>query len=187
MKAQRVKGNFFLTGDFLRNKTFKTTVQRIVREGHYLGSHSDRHLLYADWSKRDSLLVTRDSFQHDLDRSLLEIKKAGAGKGQWYLPPYEWYNKETVGWCRENGLRVISFTPGTGTNADYTWPQSPNYRSSDSLQQRLWKRERQDGLNGNFILIHLGTDPRRKDKLYEHLNTMINTLKNLGYSIEKLS
>ncbi len=186
LKAQKVKGNFFLTGDFLRNRTFKNTVQRIVHEGHYLGSHSDRHLLYADWSKRGSLLVTRDFFQHDLDRSLLEIKKAGAGKGQWYLPPYEWYNKEIVAWCKENGLRVINFTPGTGTNADYTWPELPNYRSSDNLLQRLWEREQQQGLNGSFILIHLGTDPRRTDKLYNRLDELINGLTRRGYSIDKL-
>ena len=122
LKTQKVKGSFFVTGDFMRNAIFKKTVQRIISEGHYIGSHSDRHLLYADWNKRDSLLVTRDSFQYDLDRSLLELKKAGAGRGSWYLPPYEWYNKETVQWCKENGVRTISFTPGTGTNADYTWP-----------------------------------------------------------------
>lgn len=186
LKAQGVKGNFFVTGDFLRNKAFKSTVQRMVREGHYLGSHSDRHLLYVDWNKRDSLLVTRDSFQHDLDRSLLELKKAGAGKGGWYLPPYEWYNKTTVDWCREMGLQTINFTPGTGTNADYTWPGLSNYRSSDSLQTGFWEREAKQGLNGNFILIHLGTDPRRKDKLYNHLSEMIDRLKVLGYSIGKL-
>ena len=186
LKANKVKGSFFLTGDFIRNTAFKNIVQRIVREGHYLGSHSDRHLLYADWSKRDSLLVTKDSFQYDLDRSLWELKRAGGGKGRWYLPPYEWYNKETVQWCKENGLQVINFTPGTGTNADYTWPDLFNYRSSDSIQQKLWEREQQQGLNGNFLLIHLGTDPRRKDKLYNHLGKMITTLKKLGYSIERL-
>ncbi|WP_114790548.1 glycoside hydrolase family 9 protein [Niabella yanshanensis] len=186
LKANGVKGSFFLTGDFIRNKVFKNIVHRIVREGHYLGSHSDRHLLYADWNKRDSLLVTRDSFQCDLDRSLLELKKVGAGKGRWYLPPYEWYNKETVRWCKTNGLEVINFTPGTGTNADYTWPDLFNYRSSDSIQRKLWEREQQQGLNGNMILVHLGTDPRRKDKLYNHLTEMIIYLKKMGYSIARL-
>ncbi|MGE9310419.1 glycoside hydrolase family 9 protein [Niabella sp. CJ426] len=186
LKAHKVKGSFFLTGDFIRNKAFKNIVQRMVREGHYLGSHSDRHLLYADWSKRDSLLVTKDSFQRDLDRSLLALKEAGAQSGGWYLPPYEWYNKETVRWCNERGLQVINFTPGTGTNADYTWPELFNYRSSESLQEKLFEREREQGLNGHFVLIHLGTDPRRRDKLYDHLSKLINRLKELGYAIEKL-
>lgn len=186
LKRNGVKGNFFVTGHFLRNSAFKTTVRRMIREGHYLGSHSDGHLLYADWNKRDSSLVTKDSLMRDLDRSLLELKKAGAGKGRWYLPPYEWYNKETVEWCRENGLQMISFTPGTGTNADYTWPGLANYRGSDSLQKKLLSREQQQGLNGQFILIHLGTDPRREDKLYHRLDHIIRELKRRGYFIEKL-
>lgn len=186
LKAKKAKGNFFVTGEFLRNPAFENTVRRVIGEGHYLGSHSDRHLLYADWTKRDSLLVTRDSFQRDLDRSLLALKKAGASKGRWYLPPYEWYNNETVRWLNENGLKAVNFTPGTGTNADYTWPGLPNYRSSDSLQRRLLERERQQGLNGNFLLLHLGTDPRRKDKLYDRLSALIDTLRSLGYFIEKL-
>jgi peptidoglycan/xylan/chitin deacetylase (PgdA/CDA1 family) len=186
LKVKKVKGNFFVTGDFLRNPAFKNTVGRVIREGHYLGSHSDRHLLYADWTKRDSLLVIRDSFQHDLDRSLLALNKAGAAKGRWYLPPYEWYNKETVRWLREKGLQAINFTPGTGTNADYTWPELYNYRSSKSLLEQLLHREQEQGLNGNCILIHLGTDPRRKDKFYDRLSEMIDVLTGRGYSIERL-
>jgi len=30
----------------------------------YMGAHSDRHLLYADWTKRDSLLVTKEHSDH---------------------------------------------------------------------------------------------------------------------------
>src|SRR5690606_27161885 len=116
------KASFFFTGDFLRNEAYKEMVKRMVREGHYIGSHSDKHLLYADWSRRDSLLVTRDSFQRDLRRSLQELERFGVKNARWYLCPYEWYNREVVQWCADNGLTVVNFTPGPGTNADYTIP-----------------------------------------------------------------
>ena len=42
-----------------------------------MGSHSDRHLLYCDWTKRDSLLVSRKEFTVDLDKSYAEMEKFG--------------------------------------------------------------------------------------------------------------
>ncbi|MCH5597468.1 polysaccharide deacetylase family protein [Niabella ginsengisoli] len=186
LKKHNIKGNFFFTGDFLRNKAFREIVKRVVDEGHYIGSHSDKHLLYADWSKRESLLVTKDSFQRDLSQSLQELKAAKATTGKWYLSPYEWYNKQTVQWCNENGLAVINFTTGTGTNADYTWPQLSNYRNNDTILTRLFEAERKEGLNGNLILIHIGTDERRKEKLYNELGYIIERLHQSGYSIERL-
>src|SRR5690348_4220582 len=60
LKQKNIKGSFFLTGNFYRN--FKPLVQHLQDDGHYLGSHSDKHLLYCDWEKRDSLLVTHQEF-----------------------------------------------------------------------------------------------------------------------------
>jgi len=37
-----------------------------------LGPHSDQHLLYCDWDKRDSLLVTREDFRIDLQLNMAE-------------------------------------------------------------------------------------------------------------------
>jgi len=52
--------------------------------------------------------------------------------------------------------------------------------------KKLFELERNFGLNGNLLLIHLGTDRRRHDKLYNRLNEIIIRLKKLGYRIEKL-
>ena len=35
--------------------------------------------------------------------------------------------------------------------------------------------------NGFILLIHLGTDPRRKDAFYDQLDTLLHTLKDKGY------
>ncbi|GAB3010110.1 hypothetical protein GCM10027051_09510 [Niabella terrae] len=187
LQQYKVKGNFFLTGDFLRNPEFQPYIQKMVQDGHYVGSHSDKHLLYADWSNRDSLLVSRDSFRTDFNRAIGVLSQVtGQKPGRWYLSPYEWYNKKTVEWCRSEGAVVINFTPGTGTNADYTWPGMKNYRSSRWLLNHLFEFESDKGLSGAFLLIHLGTDSRRKDKLYNQLGTIIKKLKLLGYHMERL-
>jgi endoglucanase len=36
------------------------------------------------------------------------------------------------------------------------------------------------------LLIHAGTDPRRKDKLYNRLDELISYLKKEGYSFKKI-
>ncbi|NSW95911.1 MAG: cellulase, partial [Bacteroidales bacterium] len=44
LKDEKVKASFFLTGNFYRNPEFRSLVLKLKKEGHYLGSHSDRHL-----------------------------------------------------------------------------------------------------------------------------------------------
>src|SRR6516165_1176363 len=46
LAKHHARATFFLTGDFLDNPRFGSLVQRIVAEGHGLGPHSDKHLLY---------------------------------------------------------------------------------------------------------------------------------------------
>ena len=186
LKRNRAGGSFFFTGDFFRNKKNKPLIKRLVKDRHYIGVHSDKHLLYNDWVKRDSLLVTKDEFEYDLQNSLKELMRSGAKRGEWFLPPYEWYNDSIVKWSRENGLTVINFTPGTGTNADYTYPGMNNYRSSEQLLEKLYEIEQEKGLAGNLLLIHLGTDKRRKDKFYFKLDEIIKTLKAKGYNFVSL-
>src|SRR5690606_28178732 len=66
LSNNQVHGSFFLTGNFYRNESFRTLIRNLRQAGHYLGAHSDAHLLYADWTRRDSLLVTEHDFKSDL-------------------------------------------------------------------------------------------------------------------------
>ncbi|MBO9620951.1 MAG: glycoside hydrolase family 9 protein [Niabella sp.] len=186
LKKHHVKASFFFTGDFTRNANFKPLIQQLKKEGHYIGSHSDKHLLYNDWTQRDSLLVTKDSFVHDLNTAYATLQQQGIKKGKWFLPPYEWYNKQVVQWAKESGLTVINYTPGTGTNGDYTWPGLKNYKSSDTLFDQLKKFEATNGLGGCFILIHYGTDERRTDKFYTRLEALIQWIQSKGYTLDRL-
>jgi endoglucanase len=186
LTKRKIKGSFFLTGNFLRNPKFEPAIQRMVDGNHYVGPHSDRHLLYASWEKRDSLLVTRKQFDEDLTANLKELSKFGVAPEvvKYFLPPYEWCNRTIVEWTVAQKMVMINFTPGVGTNADYTTPDLKNYRSSKQLMDRLMQFEstNPNHLNGAIVLIHLGTHPDRKDKFYDSLDRIIETLIKKGYS-----
>ena len=102
------------------------------------------------------------------------------------MPPYEWYNKESVYTASTLGLKTVNYTPGTATPADYTYPGMSNYKSSDELIAKLFAFEKNSNLNGAVILIHPGVDERRPDKLYDKLDSIIKRLKKLGYSFDRL-
>ena len=186
LKTANVKASFFLTGNFYGNDSFKTIIQQLIDDGHYLGSHSDKHLLYCDWGKRDSLLVTRKEFDDDLKRSYRELAKWGIKKenAHYFLPPYEWYNHAIVEWTKQQGLQLVCFSTGTRSNADYTYPEmgSRYVASSDIFNSILhFEKRTPSGLNGFILLIHIGTDPRRKDKFYRLLPDLLSQLKLKGY------
>jgi peptidoglycan/xylan/chitin deacetylase (PgdA/CDA1 family) len=184
------KASFFFTGDFYRDKQYHKLIKLLKTDGHYLGAHSDKHLLYADWSKRDSLLISQKDFDKDLSDNYRAMMNFGIDPSEstFFLPPYEWYNKETVDWASHMGLTTVNFTPGTRTNADYTTPEMSNYRSTEEILTDLNTFERKDpnGLNGAIILIHLGTSPSRTDKLYNQLDNLLESLKGKGYEFCKI-
>lgn len=186
LQKYKIKGSFFFTGNFLRKPEFKKITQQIIGEGHYVGAHSDKHLLYCDWQKRDSLLIDFNEFVNDLKNNFTELQKFGIQpeKAGVFMPPYEWYNRQIVDWSRNLGLDVINFTPGTGTNADYTTPEMVNYKSSDELFTRLLNFESKKGLNGSILLIHPGTEKSRTDKFYLKLDEIIKTFTSRGYQFK---
>ena len=138
------------------------------------------------WDKRDSLLVTKQEFQNDLRQNYTAMKKFGITKADYFLPPYEWYNDSVAAWTKEMKLQLINFTPGTKANADYTFPELKNYRSSEDIYNSIIEYENQKGLNGFILLLHIGTDPKRTDKFYLKLNKLITTLKQKGYSFKRI-
>ena len=183
-----VKASFFLTGNCLRDERFKPVIREIIRNGHYVGGHSDKHLLYAPWDNRQQSLVTPDSLIADFRQNMIELEKYAIDTEQihYFLPPYEYYNREHVWQIESLGQTVINFTPGLQTAADYTTPDMPNYRSSQELMDQLFDWEAKNGLNGSIILIHPGTQESRTDKLYLRLDEIILRLKEKNYTFERL-
>ncbi|MCK9625128.1 MAG: glycoside hydrolase family 9 protein [Bacteroidales bacterium] len=184
LKKYNIKGSFFLTGNCLRMEKYKALIKRIIAEGHYLGGHSDAHVLYADWGAERPTIMSADSIITDIKKNYAELEKYGIKENdaQWYLPPYEHYNKENVDLLNAFGVKVINYTPGTGTPADYTTPDMKNYRSSQVLIDGLYQFEKKEGLGGSIILMHPGIEGTRTDKLYNRLDEIIKNLKRKGYS-----
>ena len=183
-----VKASFFLTGNCLREDKFHFIIREIIRKGHFVGGHSDKHLLYAPWENRQTSLVTPDSLIADFRQNMKELEKFGVDISQvrYYLPPYEYYNREHVNLIESTmGQTVINFTSGLRTAADYTTPDMHNYISSQALIDQLFEFEEKNGLNGAIVLIHPGTQDSRTDKLYLRLDEIIKHLKTKGYIFER--
>mgnify|MGYP001571989943 CR=1 FL=1 len=190
LREERVKAGFFFTGDFYRTPEFAGIIRGLAADGHYLGAHSDKHLLYCPWEDREKTLVTREEFRADLEANFREMERFGIrrDKARLFIPPYEWYNRAIAAWSRELGLCLFNFTPGTSSNADYTTPSMPEYLSSQTIYDRILAYERKDpnGLNGFILLIHIGTDPERADKFYMKLEDLIRELKARGYALVRI-
>lgn len=185
LKKHHVPASFFLTGTFYETPAFAPIINRLKRDGHYLAAHSGRHLLYCDWGKRDSLLVTRRQFEEDLALNYRAMDPFGIPAAHYFLPPYEWYNDSIVHWTDGLGLQLVNFSPGTRSTADYTYPEmGKNYRSGENILESVtaFENQRPAGLNGFILLLHIGTDPRRIDKFYFQLSKLIRYLQGKEYA-----
>ncbi|MFN2439008.1 MAG: polysaccharide deacetylase family protein [Chitinophagaceae bacterium] len=187
LKSNKTKASFFFTGRFYSNPAFTSIINQLKNDGHYLGAHSDQHLLYCDWTKRDSLLVTEEEFKKDLLENYKKMAALGISKKHagYFLPPYEWYNDTIAAWTKELGFQLINFTPGSLSHTDYTTPDAKNYRSSATIYQSIidYEKNSSRGLNGAILLMHIGTDPKRIDKFYHLLPRLLQWLAEKKYSL----
>lgn len=188
LAKHRAKATFFLTGQFLDNPQFRPVVQRIIAEKHGLGPHSDKHLLYCDWTPVKKTLVSQELFKADLVANLEKIERLGAARPRYFLPPYEHYNQEIARWSAELGLRLVNFTPGTRANADYTEDKAANFASSRAIFQSIVGREREEshGLSGFLLLLHVGAGPGRTDKFHTRFGALLDELAAKDYHCVRL-
>ncbi|HEY8549654.1 MAG TPA: polysaccharide deacetylase family protein [Vicinamibacterales bacterium] len=190
LAQRRAKASFFLTGVFLRNPAFREAVKRMVREGHLVGPHSDAHLLYCPWTGPKVTLVPRDTFLSDLEANIRALQPYGIARDEvrYFLPSYEWYNREIVEWTREAGLTLVCHTKGTRSNADYTEEGTRQFVATVKILESIYTREREDpqGLNGFLLLLHVGAGPRRKDKLHYRFAELVEYLVARGYELTRV-
>lgn len=183
LDQKNVKASFFLTGDFIR--THPSIILQLKADGHFIGAHSDKHLLYCDWTKRDSLLHSEAVIKKDISDNLIELKKLGI-KPKYFMPPYEWYNKKVVEIATSLNQVAVNFSQGTRSNADYTTPSMPNYVESQSIINSIYNYEKKQGMNGFHLLIHPGTAAERTDKLWFRLEEIIDFLLEEDYQFSRL-
>lgn len=189
LRKHRAKASFFVTGNCLRMEIWKDLIADIIEQGHYLGPHGDRHLLYAPWTgDREQSLVTPDSLARDINDNLRELSRIGVDLNtvNWFLPSYEHYNCEVARVSAKQGLQLIGMTPGIGTPADYIPPGQKGYKSSLELMRQLLEYEEQHTLNGAVVLIHPGVVAGRTDCLFDRLDRILKILKAKGYKMDRL-
>ncbi len=184
LNARGARASFFFTGDFLRRAEFAPLVRRVVREGHYLGPHSDRHLLYCSWDSPPKTLVSRAEFRRDVVRNVDEVVRFGVRRSSitYWVPAYEWANPDITLWAGELRLRTVgTVLAGTRANADYMCDDNPRFVPAARIVESVLERETEDGLDGAELLMHVGAGPCRSDKLHTRLGGMLDELTRRGY------
>ncbi|MDO4826064.1 MAG: glycoside hydrolase family 9 protein [Bacteroidia bacterium] len=182
LKAKGVKGSFFPTGECFRQSRYRNAIKRIIREGHYLSAHSDKHLQLCS-GKRS--LVTADSLIRDIRNMEAELGSFGLEKAQysWMIPPYESCDAFSAYILKGLGYKLVNPTPGLVTSHDWMGPDSPSYLSAATMVQNIKDFDESYGLNGAVILIHAMNYPDRSadDRVYSHLDEIIDYLRGRGY------
>ncbi len=182
LKAKGVKGSFFPTGECFRQSRYRNAIKRIIREGHYLSAHSDKHLQLCS-GKRS--LVTADSLIRDIRNMEAELEAFGLEKAQysWMIPPYESCDASSAYILKGLGYKLVNPTPGLVTSHDWMGPDSPSYKSAATLVQNIRDFDESHGLDGAVILIHAMNYPDRSadDRVYNHLDEIIDYLSGRGY------
>ncbi len=189
LKAHNVKASFFFTGDFYRNPEFKDVIEQLVADGHYMGAHSNKHLLYNKWDNARTLNVSEKKIKSDLAANYAEMAKFGINKqdAHYFLPPYEWYNQDIALWTYQEELTLINYTPGTLSHTDYTTPdQGKRYHANDEIYQSIKIYEENNGLNGFILLMHIGADPKRTENFYDELDELVVELTDKNYQFVKI-
>jgi len=190
LQREKVLAGFFFTGDFYRDEANRALIEQLIRDGHYLGPHSDQHLLYCSWENRDSLLITETEFVEDMLANYRELERFGISMNDapFFIPPYEWYNEVVVRWAAKMNLILFNMTPGTLSHTDYTTPDIPYYRDSKRIYRSIldYEENNGNGLNGFILLIHIGSHPDRTDKFYFLLEPLIRELKARNYRFVRI-
>lgn len=186
LAKHQARASFFFTGGFLTNTNFAPIISRVVAEGHYLGPHSDQHLLYCSWGESRRTLVSEEEFVNDLLANAARIPSRRPEErrfNRYFLPAFEHYNREIADWSRRQRWTLLNYTPGTRSNADYTGEADTNFVSSQAIFDSIVKREREDphGLNGFLLLLHVGSGPGRADKFHTRFGELLDHLAGQGY------
>lgn len=190
LKEKGVKGSFFPTGECFRVKKYKKPLKRIIKEGHYLSAHSDKHLLLCPEDDPSVSLVTADSLARDIEAMEAELKALGLKKNEWswMIPPYEVYNHFSASVLRGLGYKLLNPTPGILTGNDWAPEGDAAFVSGETIMESIWKFEEEHTFNGVILLVHAMRYPDRKDedRIYTRLGEIIDTLAAKGYEFGTL-
>lgn len=158
LAAENVKAMFFITGYGMRHRHL---VERIHKEGHVLGPHTNTH---ANLAK-----LNEAGIREELDPVVKVIEEVTGKKPKWLRPPYGAYNQRVIDVAKSAyGMDVLNWTDGSldweGTKDGY---KDPNLVIKDTMDQLH---------RGAVVLLH---DTLKHTA--EALPTIIKQMKAEGY------
>ncbi len=189
LDKRKVHGSFFVTGNFIAQADLAALLKQAIKDGHYVGPHSNKHPLYAPWDDRAKSLISRADFTKDLQQNIAGLRTLGVFSGKetvYFIPPYEQFNRDQVEWCKPLNVTLFNFTPGSGSNRDYMREDDPHFPSSQKIYDDILAYEKKDphGLNGFILLLHLGSG--RKDPFHTRLGALCDELGKRGYEFVRI-
>lgn len=164
LKKHNVKAVFFVTGDYMR--TSPHLVKRMVREGHIVGNHTNKHV---DLRKSGSNAVINDikAWEGEYKRLIGALPAI-----KLYRPAYGVFTEKTVANAKNLGYKTVLWSFGYKD-----WDTSAQPTRSYALNKLLSNTNK-----GEVLLLH-SVSKTNKDILNQYITTVKN--KGLNFSLLK--
>jgi peptidoglycan-N-acetylglucosamine deacetylase len=162
MRELNVPGTFFCVGENVR--TSPDIVQRLDREGHVVGCHSDRH-------ERSGSLHLKDTGQ--IDRVEQSITSVLGRRPLMYRPPWGWLTPWEGRRLHARGYTIVGWDVYT---LDWKIPEVPVSTVSEAILKQC--------KNGSILLLHDGyplADHYDKQVTAQTVRSVVPVLRDLGY------
>lgn len=189
LKSRGVSCTMFLTGGFI--KRYPEYVSRIIADGHEVGNHSYNHPhltnLEIDGSAKSRPSINRSYIHKELDKtdSLFNLI-IGEHLTPLWRAPFGEFNSDILLWAAEAGYKHINWSLKCDS-WDWVADTSSNlYRSADEIYAYYMNLEKELGLQGRILLMHLGSE-RQSDFPYTVLGRLIDSLQERGYTFTTVS
>lgn len=161
LDRQKVKASFFVVGDWVR--AYPEVAKAIVKGGHDIGNHSDKHPHVTE--------MTKEEIKKDIRLAHQSIKQMTGIDAVLYRPPYGEYNNTVIEAAKECDYETIQWNVDSLDWKEY---------GRQALIDKVLKHK--NLVPGTIVLLHNGTD-YTKDALEE----LICGLKTKGYTIIPVS
>jgi peptidoglycan/xylan/chitin deacetylase (PgdA/CDA1 family) len=191
LKEKGLTCTIFLTGKFMEQNP--AVVKQILADGHEIGNHTYDHPHLTTYAKNQRHQTETHVNYEFLKKQILKTDSifyriTGEHLKPYWRAPYGEYNQEILTWAAELGYLHIRWTRGFDSFDWVADESSKLYRTPQVFLNKFMEKEkeRQSGLNGIIVLMHLGS-LRSQDHLFEALPELINFTENRGYSLVRIS
>jgi peptidoglycan/xylan/chitin deacetylase (PgdA/CDA1 family) len=188
LKKYRVKAVFFIIGSYFVSKTgkplsrAKELLDRIVAEGHEIGSHTYRHLRLDEGKYRDNEAAI--GAELDKNQAVIDTILGYHYPIRYFRPPNGAHSTPRYAVDRAVLARGMYLTNWTITSFDWNIryePDNPEHLEPEKVIARTIKQARED--SGGVVLLHgFGTTAAILDELLGDVAAASNKKGRLGFS-----